>query len=69
MAVTELTFTGGERLLVEGDPPDVEARILSAARGSLMELAWLTEDGTGRDVGINPEHLLMIRAVGEDPAG
>jgi hypothetical protein len=50
-------------LQVEGDPKDVEARILAAARGSIMELAWLTEAGSGQQVAINPEHVLMLRAL------
>jgi hypothetical protein len=67
--VTELTLTGGERLRVAGDPHDVEATILSAARGSLMEFAWLTEADSRQPVGVNPDHVLMIRAPdpGSDP--
>ena len=63
MPVTELTLTGGERLRVEGQPHDVEATILSAARGSLMELAWMTEADSRQTVGVNPDHVLMLRAV------
>jgi hypothetical protein len=59
--VTELTLTGGERLRVEGDPKQVEAAILSAARGSIMEFAWMTEAGSGDRVGVNPEHVLLLR--------
>lgn len=61
MPVTELTLTGGERLRVEGDPKQVEAAILSAARGSIMEFAWMTEAGSGDRVGVNPEHVLLLR--------
>ena len=63
MSITELTITGGERLRVEGDPHAVEAAILSAARGSIMELAWMTEADSGQRIGINPDHVLMLRAV------
>ncbi|MFZ1996150.1 MAG: hypothetical protein WAU75_18710 [Solirubrobacteraceae bacterium] len=63
MAVTELTLTGGERLRVEGDPKVVEAAILSAARGSIMELAWMTEDQSGQRIGVNPDHVIMLRIV------
>ena len=65
MAVTELTLSGGERLRVEGEARQVEATILSAARGSIMELAWLTEAGTGRRVGLNPEHVVTLRGLEE----
>lgn len=59
--ITELTLTGGVRLLVQGEPRTVEAAVLSAARGSLMELAWLVDAATGLPVGVNPEHVLMLR--------
>jgi hypothetical protein len=65
--ITELTLTGGERLRVEGDPHDVEAVILSAARGSLMELAWLIEADSRERVGVNPDHLLTLRGVPPQP--
>ena len=42
---------------------EVEAAILSAARGSLMELAWMIEAGSGQRVGVNPDHVLMLRIV------
>lgn len=62
MPVTEVILSGGERLRIEGDSHAVEAVLLSAARGSIMELAWLTEADTGARVGVNPDHVLMIRA-------
>jgi hypothetical protein len=61
MPVTELILTGGERLRVEGDLRTVEAAVISAARGSIMELAWLVEAGTGERVGVNPEHVVTVR--------
>lgn len=63
MAQTEITLTGGERLRVDGQPREVEATILAAARGSIMELAWMTDAGSGQSVGINPEHVVTLRAV------
>jgi hypothetical protein len=38
--------------------------ILDAARGSIMQLAWLVEAGTGDDLAINPEHVVALRPVG-----
>jgi hypothetical protein len=61
VSVIELTLTGGERLRIEGDPKEVEAAILSAARGSIMEFAWMTEADSGQRVGVNPEHVLTLR--------
>ncbi len=62
--VTEITLVGGQRLRVEGESQRIEALILAAARGSLMELAWMTECETGERIGLNPEHVLMLRAPG-----
>lgn len=67
MPVTELMLTGGERLRVEGDPQAIEAAILSAARGSIMELAWMTEADSGQRVGINPDHVIVLRALDPGP--
>jgi hypothetical protein len=61
MIVTEIVLTGGERLRVDGDARGVESAILAAARGSIMELAWLNDALTGHRVGINPDHVLMLR--------
>ncbi|MBV9822934.1 MAG: hypothetical protein JO144_11905 [Actinobacteria bacterium] len=54
----------GERYRIEGDPKDVEQIILDAARGSIMQLAWLVEADTGEDLVVNPEHVVTLRAVG-----
>lgn len=74
MPVTEITLSGGERLRVAGAPPAVEATILSAARGAIMELAWLTDADSGQRVAVNPDHVLMLRAfdpvpVDSEPSG
>ena len=41
---------------------EVERTVLAAARGSLMEFAWLT---TADDlaVGVNPEHIVALREL------
>jgi len=62
--MTEIMLLGGERFRVEGDAHDVERSILDAARGSIMELAWFVEVETGDRIGINPECVVMLRAVG-----
>jgi hypothetical protein len=53
----------GDRFHVEGDAKHVERTILDAARGSIMQLAWLTDAETGEDLGINPEHVVMLRTA------
>ncbi len=59
---TEVTVVSGARFLVEGDATRIEAIILGAARGSIMELAWMTDAETGERIGINPEHVVTLRA-------
>jgi hypothetical protein len=63
VSTTEVTIVGGERFRVSGDPKDVERAVLDAARGSIMELAWLVEAETGERIGINPEYVVMLRAL------
>jgi hypothetical protein len=60
---TEITVIGGDRYRVEGSADDVQALILAAARGSIMELAWMVEVQTGERIGINPEHVTLLRAI------
>jgi hypothetical protein len=60
---TEITVLGGDRYRVEGEARDVEQLILDAARGSIMEFARLTEAETGEQLSINPESVVMLRAV------
>ncbi len=62
-ATTEITVVGGGRYLVEGEARDIERSILDAARGSLMQLAWLVEAETGARIGVNPECVVMLRVA------
>ena len=68
-SVTDIVLVGGDHLRVQGDVKEIERLILSAARGSIMELAWVTEVQTGQRVGINPDHVLLLRAPTDDDAG
>jgi hypothetical protein len=60
---TEIIVVGGERYRVEGTAKEIERVILDAARGSIMEFAWIVEADTGERLGINPECVIMLRAV------
>jgi hypothetical protein len=53
----------GERYAVEGDPETVEASVVGAARGSIMQLAWLTDATSGKSFAVNPEHVVTVRDV------
>ena len=58
---TEIILIDGGRHRLHGAPKDVERRILDAARGSLMELAWLTDAVSGEQIAINPQYVVMLR--------
>ncbi|MGI8572991.1 MAG: hypothetical protein ACR2L9_10275 [Solirubrobacteraceae bacterium] len=60
---TELTLEGGVVFQVQGMASDVERAILDAARGSIMELAWLIDAQTGERVGINPAYVVALRVL------
>ncbi len=62
-SVTEITVVTGERYRIDGDPKTVERIIVDAARGSIMQLAWLVEAETGERLVVNPEYVVMLRAV------
>ena len=48
------------------DPAAIERLILDAARGSIMEFAWMVDAETGERVGVNPEYVVMLRAIGSE---
>jgi hypothetical protein len=68
VSATQLTMVTGERYELSGTPEQVENLILAAARGSLLQFAWLEESAGGRVVGINPAHVVSLRAVAADDA-
>jgi hypothetical protein len=53
----------GVRYAVEGSPADVEAAIVAASRGSILQLAWMTETGSGRSIAINPLHVVALESA------
>ena len=62
-SLTEITLLSGERHRVDGDAKQVEKLILDAARGSILQFAWVTDAETAEPLGINPEHVTTLRAV------
>ena len=67
-SITEITLVTGERCRVEGEANDVERVILDAARGSIMQLAWLTDAQAGEPLAINPASVVMLRALTPRPS-
>jgi uncharacterized protein YlzI (FlbEa/FlbD family) len=63
VALTLVTMTTGQRYEVDGSADSIEAAIVGASRGSIMQFAWLTEAGTGRSIAINPLHVVALEAA------
>jgi hypothetical protein len=55
-----IVMVSGDRYDVESTPEEVEAAIVAASRGSILQLAWMTEAGTGRSIAINPLHVAAL---------
>jgi len=62
-STTELTVLTGDRYRVEGETKHVEQVILDAARGSIMQLAWLVDAETGEDFAVNPDCVVILQAA------
>jgi hypothetical protein len=60
VATAVVVMMTGERYEVEGSPRDVEAAIVAASRGSILQLAWMTEADSGRTIAINPLHVAAL---------
>jgi hypothetical protein len=65
-STTEIGLVTGGRIRVEGDAKDVERAILDAARGSILELAWMVDSETAESIGVNPEYVVTVRALGSE---
>jgi len=61
---TTIVVVTGQRYTVDGSPQEVETAIVAASRGSIMQLAWLSEAESGRAIAINPSYLVAL----EEPA-
>ena len=66
-AATAVTVVTGQRFEIRGSPDTVEAAIVGASRGSIMQLAWFTEAASGRAIALNPNHVVVLEAI-EAPA-
>jgi hypothetical protein len=70
VALTIVTVVTGERYEIDGSAESVEAAIVGASRGSIMQLAWFSEAGTERTIAINPLHVVALEAASSPtPAG
>jgi hypothetical protein len=69
VAVTTVTVLTGGPYDVRGAPEAVEEAIVGASRGSIMQLAWFTEDRTGHAIAINPRHVVALEPARGRQAG
>jgi hypothetical protein len=53
----------GEALEVDGALETVAKQLEDAARSSAGALAWFTESSTGEKIGLNPVHVVTLRAA------
>ena len=51
----------GDAFAVEGQLEEVEKKLSDAARSGQSRLAWFTEQGSGEQVGVNPDHVATLR--------
>ena len=57
---THILVVGGQSFCVRGAPDEIEAKVLEAARGSILELVGLIEAESGRSIALNPAHIVAV---------
>lgn len=62
----EIKTVNGEVITVEGMVSEVEKELSDAARSGSSRFAWLTDEVTGQQIGINPDHVVSLRQSGDD---
>jgi hypothetical protein len=58
----EITLPSGDVFTVEGSLDEVEKRLSDAARSGQSRLAWFQERGKDDAIGVNPAHVVAVRA-------
>lgn len=54
----------GDAIRVRGKLRDVEKELSDAARSGSSSLAWLQEEGSGEEIGVNPDHVVSLSESG-----
>jgi hypothetical protein len=62
MATTQLLLCNGDRLEVVGEVGEVAKALENAARSTSGTLAWLTEEATRKQVGVNAAQVATVSA-------
>ena len=62
MGYAEVRLPSGDIFTVEGSLDEVEKKLSDAARSGQARLAWFKEPGNDDPVGVNPAHVVALRA-------
>jgi hypothetical protein len=57
----EIRMVNSDAIRVEGSLSEVERELSDAARSGRSRFAWLTDEGTGQQIGVNPDHVVSLR--------
>jgi hypothetical protein len=63
VATTKILLVTGEELSVDGSVDDVAKVLENAVRSSAGTLARLRESGSDEALGVNPAHVVTVRAL------
>jgi hypothetical protein len=58
----EIRLASGEVFTVEGSLEEIERKLSDAARSGQSRLAWFTEHESKASLGVNPVHVVALRA-------
>ncbi len=65
MPSTKLVLLTGEQLEVRGPVEEIQRSLQDAARSTAGSLAWLHVTASDERVGVNPAHVVTVRAGDE----
>jgi len=57
---TELKLANGDVIVVTASAQETEKGLSDAARSGQSRLAWFTEAGTSRAIGVNPAQVVSL---------
>jgi hypothetical protein len=63
VASAEIHVVNGDTFRLEVSVDEAEKRLSDAARSGQSRLAWFNDLASGAPVGVNPAHLVSLRAI------
>jgi hypothetical protein len=61
VAHAEIRTIDGAVITVEGSLDEVEKELSDAARSGRSRFAWLTDEHSGQQIGVNPDHVVSLK--------